>query len=102
MDVYQRLYQENQDRNREAKLAEARLERAWGLLQGGDPELAAEEFAALPPTLDALEGLAYARAATGDHAGAVQALEAAVPMAPERRDLQRMLAQERLAAGQQR
>lgn len=102
MRQWQQLYQEEQEQLHESKLQQARLDGGWALLDAGEWQQAAEQFAGLPETVDALEGLAAALAAGGDHAGAVVALERAVTLAPDRRDLQARLAQERIAAAERR
>lgn len=101
MTQWQQLYEAEQVMLHESKLAAARLERGWTLLNEGSAAEAAEHFRQLPPSADSLFGLGCSLSAMGDHRSAVGAIERALGLAPDRRDLQRRLALERLAAGQE-
>ncbi len=96
--TYRRLYAADQERTARILRQQAQLDRAWHLLAAGDPEGAEKVFATLDPGIESLLGLARARAVQGHHAAAVEALERAVSLAPDRQDLRRILAEERLAA----
>lgn len=98
LEVYRRLYAADQERTARILRQQTELERGWHLLTSGDPRGAEKVFSALDPGIEPLLGLARARAVQGDHAGAVEALERAVSLAPDRQDLRRILAQERLEA----
>ncbi len=98
LKVYRRLYAADQERTARILRQQTELDQGWHLLTSGDPEGAEKVFAGLDPGIEPLLGLARARAVQGDHAGAVEALERAVSLAPDRQDLRRILAQERLAA----
>ncbi len=100
--TYERLYAAEQERTRRAGWERARLDHGWELLDAGEVEAAARHFAGLAESAESLAGLAAARSRLGDHRGAVAALERAVTLAPERTDLRRLLAEERLAAGADR
>lgn len=95
---YRRLRRLQQDRDRAAARLQADLDEATELLRQGDAPGATTIFRRLPETAETLDGLAAALAARGDHAGAVRALERALTLQPQRRDLQLTLARERLAA----
>jgi tetratricopeptide (TPR) repeat protein len=101
MAQWQQLYQAEQVMLHESKLAAARLEAGWTMLNEGRAAEAAERFRELPPSADALLGLGSALSAMDDHEGAIAAIERALRLEPDRRDLQRRLALERLAAEQQ-
>ncbi len=98
LEVYRRLYSAFQEHTTRTLRQQAELDRGWHLLGSGDPQGAEKVFAALDPGVESLLGLARARAVQGHHDGAVEALERAVALAPDRQDLRRILAQERLAA----
>ncbi len=98
LEVYRKLYAADQERTARVLRQQTELDRGWHLLTSGDPQAAEKVFAALDPGIEPLLGLARARAVQGHHAGAVEALERAVSLAPDRQDLRRILAQERLAA----
>lgn len=98
METFQRLSRADQERVRNANLERARLDQGWELLRGGKPREAEALFAQLGQSTEALSGVAFSRSATGDHKGAVAALEKAVALSPERDDLRRALDEERLAA----
>jgi tetratricopeptide (TPR) repeat protein len=102
MAEWQRLYQAEQVMLHESKLAAARLERGWTLLNQGQAQAAADQFRDLPTSVDSLYGLGLSLSALGDHSGAAQAIESALRLDPDRRDIQRRLAVERLSVeGQQ-
>lgn len=96
--VYQRLYAADQERTRSESLERARLDRGWELVDRQAYEEAVRHFSSLAETSEALAGIATAYSRLGDHSRAVEHLERAVTLAPERRDLRLMLAEERLAA----
>ena len=100
--AYRDLYEASQERTRRFMLQRAELDRGWHLIGSGRPAEAEEVFRALIAAhgegVDPLLGLARALAGQGDHAAAAAALERAVSLAPDREDLRRILAQERLAA----
>lgn len=98
LETYRKLYAADQARTARVLRQQAELDRGWHLLASGDPQAAEKVFAALDPGIDPLLGLARARAVQGHHAAAVEALERAVSLAPDRQDLRQILAQERLAA----
>jgi len=100
MARWQALYQAEQVMLRESKLAAAQLERGWKLLGDGDAAAAADHFRGLPTSTDSLYGIGLSLSALGDHVGAVEALQRAVGLDPDRRDIQRRLAIERLAVEQ--
>ncbi len=99
MARFEELRRQEQARTHEAQLAGARLAYARRLLREGRLEEAAARFRALGDHPDALAGLAEVRRAAGDRAGAVEALERAVSLAPERNDLKLRLLRARLEAG---
>jgi Flp pilus assembly protein TadD len=98
LETYRKLYAADQARTARVLRQHTELDRAWHLLTSGDPQAAEKVFAGLDPGIDSLLGLARARAVQGHHAAAVEALERAVSLAPDRQDLRQILAQERLAA----
>lgn len=98
LETYRRLTTEERERTRQEGLERARLDRGWSLLREGKPQEAVTQFTALPETPESLAGAAAAWSATGDPARAVQALERAVSLAPDRRDLRLKLAEQRLLA----
>ncbi len=96
--TYQRLYAADQERTRRQSLERARLDRGWELVDRQAYEEAVRHFSSLAESSEALAGLATAYSRLGDHPRAVEHLERAVSLAPERQDLRLMLAEERLAA----
>lgn len=100
--AYRDLYEASQERTRRFMLQRTEIDRGWHLLGSGRLAEAEAVFRELIAThgegVEALFGLARAHAAQGDHAAAAEALERAVALAPDRDDLRRVLAQERLAA----
>ena len=98
METYRRLQAAVQERTRREGLERARLDRGWELLDAGRREEARAHFAELEESPESLAGRAQAAAALGDHAAAVDALERALELAPERDDLRRLLFAQRLAA----
>jgi len=100
--AYRELYAANQERTRQIMLQRSEIDRGWHLIGAGRPGEAEAVFRDLIAShgegVDPLLGLARALAGQGDHAGAAGALERAVSLAPDREDLRRLLAQERLAA----
>lgn len=101
MFQYQRLTREARDRAYAAGRIGAAVAQAAGLAQRGELAAAVEIYRRLPESVETLEGLAKALVALGQHAGAAQALEKALALEPERRDLRLSLARARLAAQQQ-
>lgn len=97
METYRRLQAAEQERTRRQGLERARLDRGWELLDAGQAAAAREHFAALEQSPESLAGRAQADAALGDHAAAVEALERALDLDPERDDLRRLLFAQRLA-----
>ncbi|MEE8524048.1 MAG: tetratricopeptide repeat protein [Thermoanaerobaculia bacterium] len=100
LEIYRRLYDREQQRVREQELAKARLGRGWELLRQGGTREAIAHFESLPAAPDALLGLAAAHTAAGNPGAAVDLLERAVALAPERGDLRLRLAEARLEASQ--
>jgi hypothetical protein len=102
LGAYRELYAANQERTRQVMLQRSEIDRGWHLIGTGRPGEAETVFRELIAShgegVDPLLGLARALAGQGDHAGAAGALERAVTLAPDRQDLRRLLAQERLAA----
>ena len=98
LSLFRRLHEEDQDRQRQQRRRQAELNQAWHVLRGGEPAEALELFRGLPTTPDSLAGLAAARSALGEHPSAVEILERAVLLAPQRRDLRLQLAEARVAA----
>lgn len=100
--AYQELYAASQERTRQIMFQRTEVDRGWHLIGTGRPADAARVFrdllASYGEEVDPLVGLARALAGQGDHAGSAAALERAVSLAPDRTDLRRLLAQERLAA----
>lgn len=97
--VYRRLYEADQERTRRIRRQEEALQRGWHLIETGRPGEAEAVFRGMEEGVEPLVGLARARAIQGDPKGAVEALERAVALAPDRRDLRRRLQEARLAAG---
>jgi len=98
LEVYRKLTAEERERTRREGLERAQLDGAWFLLRQGQTAEAAARFAALPESGDSLAGLAAAHAAAGDHQKAIEALERALALAPDRQDFRWKLAEERLLA----
>jgi tetratricopeptide (TPR) repeat protein len=98
LDTYRALFGRRMLRQREEGELRARLDMGWDLFRRGRPTEALALFQSLPESVESLCGLAFSRSASGDHPGAVRALERAVTLAPSREDLRRALAEERLAA----
>ena len=94
--VYRELYAADQERTRNEQLQEAGLERARRLFEAGELDGAERVVRGLPETPATLEALARIRATGGDPAGAVEALERAVELAPDRDDLRSLLTEARL------
>ncbi len=99
MEAFQELHEADQERTHRIGLQRARLDAGWDLLRQGKADDAAGHFAKLEQGPESLLGLAIARSDSGDHRGAVQALEQAILLDPERQDLRLRLARERVAAG---
>lgn len=97
MEEWQRLYHAEQEQLYESKLEAARVERGWTLLRSGDAQAAVDQFESLTPSAESLFGLGSALAALGRNVDAVAALERALALAPDRRDVRRQLALARLA-----
>ncbi len=83
---------------REAGLREAKIKGAWELVRTSRLDEAESEFLELGESVDRYLGLAAVHAGRGDHALAVRDLEKAILLDPERADLRRMLASERMEA----
>lgn len=98
MAAYQRLYAAEQERTQRQSLERARLDRGWELVDREDYEEAVRHFSRLAESSEAQAGIATAYSRLGDHRQAVEHLQRAVSLAPERRDLRLMLTEERLAA----
>lgn len=100
--AYRELYAASQERTQRIMLQRSEIDRGWHLIAGGRPAEAEAVFRALIEShgegVDPLLGLARALAGQGDHQAAAAALERAVALAPDREDLRRLLAQERLAS----
>ncbi len=93
---YQELYDREQQRVQEQEVAKARLAKGWDLLRQGATREAIVHFESLPSGADTLAGLAAARSAEGDPGAAVELLEQAVTLEPDRGDLRLRLAEARL------
>jgi tetratricopeptide (TPR) repeat protein len=101
LEVFHRFRKQEEERLRQQKLEQARVDGGWAMLRQGKWEDAARQFRDLPETPDSLEGLAAALAAGGRHREAASVLEKALALAPERRGLSLQLARERELAGQE-
>ncbi len=99
MEAFRKLHEADQERTHRIGLQRARLDAGWDLLRMGKADDAAGHFKKLEQGPESLLGLAVARSDSGDHRGAVQALERAILLDPERQDLRLRLARERVAAG---
>lgn len=99
LDTYRDLYNAEQERVRQQEVAKAQVGKGWELLQTGQPDAARSHFESLPVTVESLRGLAATHLATGRPEVAVETLERAVTLDPERGDLRLRLAEARLAAG---
>lgn len=95
--IYRRLYEDEQERVRAEGLERARLDRGRRLLAAGDAGAAAAAFRELGESPDALAGLGRALVAAGEREAGAAALERAVALAPDRRDLRRLLAELRMS-----
>jgi|GEM_PF-1635706 len=96
--AYRRLYEADKERTKEAILSDARLARARELFEQRKLDEAERIVLELPENPQTLEALARIRATAGNFSGAVEALERAVAIAPDRDDLRRLLAEARLLA----
>jgi tetratricopeptide (TPR) repeat protein len=92
---FQTLTEASRERIRREGLERARLDRAWELLRGGEAAAAAERFAAFSGSVEALTGRALALREMGRSGAAVEALEAALRLDPDRHDLRLLLDEER-------
>lgn len=101
MFQYQRLTREARERDYAAGRVGAAVAQAAAMAQRGELAGAVEIYRRLPETVKTLEGLATTLVALGQHAGAAQALEKALALEPERRDLRLSLARARIAAQRQ-
>lgn len=97
LEIYQRLYREDQDRVRQQGLAQARLDHAYDLLRQDRAGEAVGVLTTLPETMEVLQALALAQRENGDLQAARRSLERAVAQAPERRDLRALLTELMLA-----
>lgn len=101
MEAYQRLYAAEQESTHREGLERARLDRGWQLIDDEAFKAAIQHFEGfiegLGESSEALAGLATAWSRLGNHSRAIEHLERAVSLAPERQDLRLMLAEERLA-----
>jgi len=93
---FQELHSAQQARTRAEGLAEARIKGAWDLVRTSRWAEAEAEFLKLAESVDRYLGLAAVHAGRGDHRSAVAALERAILLDPDRVDLRRMLAAERM------
>lgn len=101
LDRYRELYQADQERTRRAGLEQAALNAGLAKLHRGEVAAAVEHLSALPETVDVLAALGAAWSAAGEPARAAAALERALALEPERRDLRALLAEARLAAAEE-
>ena len=97
LETFRRLHQREQEATRAAGRQRAELDRGLALLRNGDVAGAVEHLSALAPTADGLDALSRALDAAGRHEESLRALERAVALAPERRDLRDRLTEGRLA-----
>jgi Flp pilus assembly protein TadD len=95
---YRELEEAQQANLRAVGLETARLERARAELAAGRPQAALALLATLSETADVLLVVAQAHLAAGEPGSAVDALQRAVTLAPQREDLLRHLTAARLAA----
>lgn len=104
LETYERLRTTRMAMQADEGRERARLDYGWSLLAAGRDGEARELFASLPVAAESLAGLARARMRLGDADGAVEALERAVTLSPDRQDLRVLLAEARAAAsgGEQR
>lgn len=93
--VYRRLAAEAETQQRAMFRLQARLDEAEQLWLRDEPDRALEVLRDLPDQPRVLELRAAAHSSLGRHAEAARALERALALAPERRDLQAWLARER-------
>jgi tetratricopeptide (TPR) repeat protein len=93
---YARLHAEEKARTHREGVERARLDEGWRLLSERKPREALEHFQKISGW-EALSGQAAALIALGRRADAVQALERAVVLAPEREELRLSLAEAREA-----
>jgi tetratricopeptide (TPR) repeat protein len=94
--VYQRLYQEDQDRTRMTEREEGEIDRGRALLREGKAEEAIAHLDSLSESVELLLVKAQASSAAGDVDAAIQALERAVILDPSRQEVRRLLADKRL------
>lgn len=92
MTRYRELLVAEQQQRRDAGRQRAALDQGWVLLRDGDATAAAAQFSSLPESVEALVGASAAYQALGDVEKAVEKLERAVVLAPEREDLRLRLA----------
>jgi tetratricopeptide (TPR) repeat protein len=94
--VYRRLLEEDQERTRLEGLQRAQVEAARDLLRRGEVAAAIERLRALPTTAENLTALAECYTKAGDRDAAIESLERAVALAPEREDIRARLTGARL------
>lgn len=94
--VYRRLYEEDQRRTMEEGLETVRVARGRELLRRGETEAAIVHLRSLPPSPDSLAVLAAALRQAGEPDAAVETLQRAVALAPDRTDLRMLLNEMRL------
>ncbi len=92
MARYRELLAAEQQRRRDAGRQRAALDQGWVLLREGKAVAAAAQFSGLLDSVEALVGAAAAYQTLGEIETAVEKLERAVVLAPEREDLRLRLA----------
>lgn len=96
---YRELYRRDQENTRATGRMSTLLDRARNLIHRGEIGAALEVLGDLPETAAVLETRADAYLTRGDRRRAIESLERAVALAPERRDLQIRLHEVRLSGG---
>lgn len=96
LEVYERLYREDQERVLRKRRQQAQIDLGRELLRRGRIDEAVAHLSALPESADSLAALAGALRVRQDPRGAVRALLQAVSLAPERQDLRALLNEARL------
>jgi tetratricopeptide (TPR) repeat protein len=95
-EVYQRLYEEDQERTRMTEREEGEIDRGRALLRAGKAQEAIAHLDSLSESVELLLVKSQAYTAAGDDEAAIQALERAVILDPSRQDVRRLLADRRL------